>query len=111
MEEQNPLSSAVNVYPLALILHRIPWYQTFHSRKPFVTQVFSCLKPAPEGGGSTYADGFAVAERLRKENPEAFEFFTKTPISYQYLEDGYHLIAEGPVFRTDARGVVVQVPC
>ncbi|CAN0485209.1 unnamed protein product, partial [Scytosiphon promiscuus] len=62
-----------------------------HTDHSYVTEtpgllVFSCLVPAPEGGESTYADGFAVAERLRKENPEAFEFFTKTPIKHHYLD-------------------------
>lgn len=65
--------------------------------------------PASEGGASTYVDGFAVAERLRKENPEAFDFFTKTSVRYQYLDDGYHLIADGPIFRMDPLGVVIQV--
>ena len=65
--------------------------------------------PAPEGGESTYVDGFAVAERLRTEDPEAFEFFTKTPITYQYVDDENHLVADGPIFKTDPLGAVVQV--
>lgn len=92
--------------PLQYTLHL---QSNIHFCITYPTQVFSCLRPAVEGGGSTYADGFAVAERLRKEKPEAFEFFTKTSISYQYLEDGYHLIAQGPVLRTDPHGVMLQV--
>lgn len=62
-----------------------------------------------EGGASTYADGFAVAERLRRENPEAFEFFTKTSITYHFFDGERHFVADGPIFRTDPLGVVVQV--
>lgn len=65
--------------------------------------------PASKGGASTYLDGFAVAERLRKENPQAFEFFTTTSIKYQYVDDAYHLVADGPIFKTDQLGAVVQV--
>ncbi|CAN0511494.1 unnamed protein product, partial [Scytosiphon promiscuus] len=79
------------------------------SRNTFPTQVFSCRVRAFEGGASTYVDGFAVAERLRKENPEAFEFFTTTPIKYHYFDDKHHHVAEGPLFQTDASGAVVQV--
>ena len=65
--------------------------------------------PAPEGGGSFYADGFAVAERLRKEHPEAFDFFTKTSLTYQTYDAGYHYVTDGPIFRMGPHGVVDQV--
>lgn len=56
-----------------------------------------------------YIDGFAVAERLRKEHPEAFDFFSRTSLSYQCFDEGCHYMAEGPVFRLGALGRVVQV--
>lgn len=65
--------------------------------------------PASEGGGSFYADGFAVAERLRKEHPEAFDFFTKTSLTYQTYDAGYHYVTDGPIFRMGPHGVVDQV--
>lgn len=64
---------------------------------------------AQEGGASIYVDGFAVAERLRATNPEAFEFFSRTSISYQCFDEGCHYMAEGPVFRLGPHGEVVQV--
>lgn len=64
---------------------------------------------AEEGGASNYIDGFAVADRLKAENPEAFEFFSRTPISYQCFDEGCHYASEGPVFRLDALGQAVQV--
>ncbi|CAM9264368.1 unnamed protein product [Pylaiella littoralis] len=72
-------------------------------------QVFNCVVRANKGGASIYVDGFAVAERLRQENPEAFEFFSRTPISYQCFDEGCHYMAEGPVFRLGAHGQVFQV--
>lgn len=71
--------------------------------------MFNCEIQAEEGGASIYVDGLAVAERLKAENSDAFEFFSRTPISYQCFDDGYHYMAEGPVFRLDTHGQVVQV--
>lgn len=72
-------------------------------------QVFNCQVQAADGGASFYVDGFAVAERLRKENPEAFEFFTKTSLTYQSFEDGYYYVTDGPIFRMGPNGFVDQV--
>ena len=71
--------------------------------------MFNCEVASPEGGASAYVDGFAVAERLRKEHPEAFEFFTKTSLTYQTYDAGYYYVAEGPIFRIGSHGVVDQV--
>lgn len=64
---------------------------------------------AKEGGASTYIDGFAVAERLRLESPKAFDFFSRTPLSYQCFDEGCHYLAEGPIFRLGSHGQVTQV--
>lgn len=34
-----------------------------------------------------YVDGVAVAERLRKENPETSDFFTNISITYQPFDE------------------------
>ena len=75
----------------------------------FGLQVFNCQKQAVEGGASIYVDGFAVAERLRTEHPDAFEFLTKTSFMYQSFDDGYHYIADGPVFELGPLGNVQRV--
>lgn len=64
---------------------------------------------AKEGGASTYIDGFAVAERLRQENPAAFDYLSRTPLAYQCFDEGCHYVAEGPIFRLGPLGDVVQV--
>ena len=65
--------------------------------------------PADEGGASMYLDGFAAAERLRVENPEAFDFFSRTSLTYHCFDDGCHYVAEGPIFRLSPLGLVDQV--
>ncbi|CAN0483617.1 unnamed protein product, partial [Phaeothamnion confervicola] len=70
-------------------------------------QLFNCVTAAVRGGESTYVDGFAVAERLQRDNPDAFEFFCRTPISYFSRDDrGYLFSARGPVFSLGAAGNV-----
>lgn len=86
----------------------IPIY-IYNARQNLAKQVFNCEVAASEGGGSFYADGFAVAERLRREHPEAFDFFTKTSLTYQTYDAGYHYVSEGPIFRMGPHGVVDQV--
>ena len=73
-------------------------------------QIFNCVAAASGGGGaSTYVDGFAVAERLRAQDPDAFAFFCSTPLRYFCYDDGYHLEASGPVFKLGAGQQVIQV--
>lgn len=72
-------------------------------------QVFSCRSQAVEGGASIYVDGFAVAERLRNEHPDAHEFLTKTSLTYESFDEGYHYLGSGPLFRIGPLGVVDQV--
>ena len=73
-------------------------------------QIFNCVAAASEGGGdSTYVDGFAIADILRKYAPEAFQFFSSTPFRYFCYDDGYHLEATGPVFQLSASGQVILV--
>lgn len=39
--------------------------------------IFHCLSPSADGGGATIVvDGFAVAEKLRKDDPKAFEILS-----------------------------------
>ncbi|CAM9165186.1 unnamed protein product [Discosporangium mesarthrocarpum] len=72
-------------------------------------QIFCCVCAAATGGESTYVDGLAVAERLSKENPEAFDYFCHTTLPYECFDNGCHYRAEGPVFLVGRQGHIVQV--
>ena len=41
-----------------------------------------CLESHPNGGRSIVVDGFAVAEQLRNENPEAFSLLANVPLEF-----------------------------
>lgn len=66
------------------------------------TSTLSCdqdSKPITPNGQSVYLDGFAAAEQLRKENPDAFHLLASTQRRYRCVDDseGWHLEACGPL--------------
>ena len=71
---------------------------TYHQDPPGL-QIFTMAQPAIKGGESVFADGFALAERLRTNNPEAFATLSQTSRRYHSIDalTGWHLEAHGPV--------------
>jgi gamma-butyrobetaine dioxygenase len=49
-------------------------------------QFFHCLENHAAGGESTYVDGFAIAEHLRREEPENFRLLSETPIGFRFYD-------------------------
>ena len=83
----------------ALPLHTDMTYQ----RDPPGLQIFTMVQPAREGGESVFADGFAVAERLRSRDPESFRILSSTIRTYRCIDRsmGWHLEASGPVIKAE----------
>ena len=72
-------------------------------------QFFNCLEFDGKGGESIQVDGYAIAEKIRVEDPEAYETLTEIVVPAHYLEPGVHLRAERPVFRLNSAGELVQM--
>ena len=72
-------------------------------------QALHVLVAAPDGGESLFADGFAVAEQLRQEDPAAFEVLARTPVPFAYRSRNAALNAERPLIQLSCRGEVVAV--
>ncbi|MGA7538861.1 MAG: TauD/TfdA family dioxygenase [Steroidobacteraceae bacterium] len=72
-------------------------------------QALHVLVASPEGGESLFADGFAIAEQLRQENPTAFEILARTPVPFSYRSKNAALSAERPLIQLSGRGEVVAV--
>lgn len=70
-----------------------------YMRDPPGLQIFSMVQPALEGGESIFGDGFAVAEKVRAIDPEAFATLANTRRRYRSVDlaTGWHLEARGPV--------------
>ena len=73
--------------------------------------VFHCLSPSPDGGGvSILVDGFHVAERLRHEDPAAFELLST--LRQPYCGSGsvkFDWRAAGRVIALDHQGEITGI--
>ena len=72
-------------------------------------QALHVLVASPAGGESLFADGFAIAERLRAIEPDAFSRLTQTPVPFLYRSKDAELYAERPLIQLSARGDVTAV--
>ena len=72
-------------------------------------QSFLCLEFDGEGGESVLVDGFALAEALRRDDPESFQTLTEVQVPGRYIEPGVFLWAERPAIRLNGAGEVEQI--
>ena len=72
----------------------------FNEQPPGI-QLFHCLQQAEEGGESIAMDGFAAAESLRQQDPEAFQTLCEHPIGFQDVTKDWFLSAKHPTFELD----------
>jgi hypothetical protein len=96
--QQEGLSTADSAYSNeALPLHTDMTYY----RDPPGLQLFTMVSPAPIGGESTFADGLAIAERMREKHPEEFDTLCRTVRRYRSIDEstGWHFEGSGPVFK------------
>lgn len=101
--ETNPVNLAYT--PKGLPLHTDNPY-----RDPVPTvQLLHCIRPADEGGGSMFCDGFNAAEQLRDQQPLDFEILTSTPAQFRFTTDEEDLRASVPVIELDSAGEVKRV--
>jgi gamma-butyrobetaine dioxygenase len=66
-------------------------------------QLLHCITPAEGGGKSMLVDGFAVAERVRKEYPKAFEILSTTPRPFRFVDRGDSMQASTEETTADMR--------
>jgi gamma-butyrobetaine dioxygenase len=72
-------------------------------------QFLHCRANTVEGGLSLFADGAAVAEALRAEDPEAFDLLAAHDIPFFYRHDGWDYRAHQRVIERDVHGAVSGV--
>lgn len=94
----NPNNAAYTAIGLELHTDLPNW------RQPPDIQLLYCLENDAEGGESSFADGFAAAEILRAENPDAFRVLSETPIDFRFQDDGHDIAVREPVIDLDAEG-------
>ncbi len=72
-------------------------------------QSFLCFEFDGTGGESILVDGFAVAEIMRREEPDHYRTLTQVNVPGRYIEPGVHLRAERPPLRLGPDGGLAQV--
>ena len=72
-------------------------------------QMLHCRENTATGGASTMADGFAVAEAIRTEDPDAFDALTQLSwvFTNRHRDSDYRF--SGPIVETDRTGRLVEV--
>lgn len=84
---------------------------------PSGISILHCFEASPTGGGrSTLVDGFAVADDIRVNAPEAFELLTTVAVPWvrhrtDSVDQGeaVHLIAHAPIISLDRDGAIAGV--
>jgi len=76
---------------------------TYLKKVPDVA-LFHCISNAESGGDSLWADGFALAEELRRMDPQAFRLLSETSVLFIDVTDKWLLEAEHPTIELAVDG-------
>lgn len=100
-----PKPNAVAYTALGLELHTdlVNW------RFPPDVQMLSCLKSSVSGGESLFADGFRVAEDLRKANPGAFALLSNQLVEFRFHDADCDIRTSAPMLTLDVRGQLTRI--
>lgn len=83
----------------------------FSDSQPGV-QFLHCLEFTADkmiGGESTIVDGYYVAEKIRREDPDAFEVLTTAKIPHVFSSKNHYFRYDGPVISLNADGSPQEV--
>ena len=80
-------------------------------RDPVPTlQLLACLENSVAGGESMVVDGFAVADRIRRDTPRYFDVLARFPARFEYAGSaGVRLRAKRPVIELGPDGELIAV--
>jgi gamma-butyrobetaine dioxygenase len=72
-------------------------------------QFLHCLANEATGGGSLFADGFAMAEDLRAEDPDAFSLLCDVVIPSRFHDDNADIRVHRPVITLGSKDEVIEI--
>ncbi len=72
-------------------------------------QFLHCLVNDADGGESLFVDGFAIANALREEDPEAFRALCEIPVEFRNKDRHSDYRRLAPIIALDALGEVVEI--
>lgn len=91
--------------PVALPLHT----DLANQEVPPGYQFLHCISNGAEGGGSTFADGFAVGAALKAEDPEAYRLLCEVEIPFRFHDGDCDIRGRFPVIVTNRQGEVTEL--
>lgn len=80
-----------------------------YTQTPPGIQFLHCIDFEATGGDSILVDGFAVAERLKQEDPEAFELLSTVAMDHRFHDHDYDMRRREPIIQLDLDGEVVGI--
>lgn len=78
-------------------------------KNPPDIQMLYCLANDAEGGESIFADGVAVAEALREQDPEAFRLLAETAIDCRFADEDSDIVVRATMIHLDDNDHVIEV--
>ena len=91
--------------PVALPLHT----DLTNQELPPGFQFLHCLINDATGGGSIFADGYAMAEDLRTENPEAFEVLSTITVPFRFHDRTHDIRTRKRVINLTDTGAIDEI--
>lgn len=91
--------------PIALPLHT----DLTNQELPPGFQFLHCLANEAVGGGSLFCDGYAIAEDLRKDDPEAFELLSTVSVPFRFHDEKVDIRNRKKVINLDEDGTVIEI--
>lgn len=92
---------------VAFTSHRVPPHiDAVNYAWPYDVQFLHCITNHAEGGDSWVVDGYALAERLRQRDPEAFDVLARVPVDYKIGARSFDVRYAAPVIELDKDGAV-----
>lgn len=93
-------------FPVPILPHTDETYRPV----PTGINIFHCIVPASDGGGtSTLVDSHRCATLLREIDPDAFELLCTTPIRHARRAPGEWIVSDLPPILLDQNGEVLEV--
>ena len=95
---------------LAYTAERLPLHTDLPNQEtPPGFQFLHCIANSAKGGGSLFCDGFAVADDLRRTDPDAFDLLATTEIPLRFHDNSVDIRRHDTVIRTDRAGSLQEI--
>jgi gamma-butyrobetaine dioxygenase len=72
-------------------------------------QFLHCLRNEAQGGGSVLADGFALAQQLQHNDPQAFETLCTVQVPFRFFDPTADIRISRPIITRDTQGAVTEI--